>query len=234
MKATPLLNAIRHGYNGLARAVREHRNLRYFLWLSLGVMGLAAALRASLLELALIVFAIGFVVAAEVLNSAIETTVNLAANRYDPQARRAKDTAAGGVMAALVTALTVILFVLVQHNLVGDWLTADTPIEPHTIRLGLLGLIAALLVVVLIKAVVNRGTLLMGGIISGHATLAFLAFFGVVFVSRNWVVSGMALLLALLVAQSRIQTGVHRFWEVAGGALLAAVIAFLLLWFRTF
>lgn len=232
MKAAPLLHALRNGYNGLARAVREHRNLRYFLWLSLGVMGIAAALRASLLELALIVFAIGFVVAAEVMNSAIETTVNLMANRYDPQARRAKDTAAGGVMAALATALTVILFVLMQHNLVGDWLTGEAPLEPHSIRLGLIGLIAGLLVVILVKAVVQRGTMLRGGIISGHATLAFLAFFGVVFVSKSWVVIGLAFLLAVLVAQSRIQTGVHRFWEVAGGALLAAVIALTLLMLR--
>ena len=134
MKAAPLLNAIRHGYTGLARAVREHCNLRYFLWLSLGVMAIAAALRASLFELAVIVFAIGFVVAAEVLNSAIETTVNLTSDRYHPLARRAKDTAAGGVMAALVTALTVIVFVLLQHSLVGDVLTSEAPLEPHTIR----------------------------------------------------------------------------------------------------
>jgi diacylglycerol kinase (ATP) len=82
------------------------------------------------------------------------------------------------------------------------------------------------------KAWTGRGAPLRGGLPSGHAAVAFAGWVALTYVTgaeHRFVVSSIALLLALLVAQSRIESGVHSFFEVALGAVfgsLAALVVF--------
>jgi undecaprenol kinase len=63
------------------------------------------ALRLPPVWWALVVLAIGLVVAAELLNTAIEAVVDLVTLDEHPLAKRAKDVAAAGVLVAVLTAL---------------------------------------------------------------------------------------------------------------------------------
>ena len=57
---------------------------------------------------------------------------------------------------------------------------------------------------------------------SGHTALAFSVLASVIFTTRNLIASGLCLLLALFIAQSRVTTKVHSPLEVVAGALLGA------------
>jgi undecaprenol kinase len=63
-----------------------------------------------------VAFAIGLVVFAELMNTAIEQTVDLVVGlRPDPLARRIKDIAAGCVLVAAVLAITIGVFTFIPH-----------------------------------------------------------------------------------------------------------------------
>jgi len=77
--------------------------------------------RLSLREWTWIVVAAGFVLMAELMNTAIERVVDLAVGlRPDPLARQTKDLAAGFVLVASASAAIIGLLIFVPH-LVSGW-----------------------------------------------------------------------------------------------------------------
>ena len=76
------------------------------------------------------------------------------------------------------------------------------------------------------KACTGRGTPLRGGLPSGHAAIAFAAWIAVTYAAgahHRFLVSSIAFVIALLVAQTRVESGVHSTLEVLLGALLGAL-----------
>ena len=74
----------------------------------------------------------------------------------------------------------------------------------------------------------RRGSPLRGGWPSGHAAVAFAAWMAVTLVlgdtEHRFLVSSLTLIMALLVAQTRIEAGVHSALEVASGGILSALV----------
>ncbi len=108
MKNGSFRASLRAAAAGLALAWRGERNLRFqcaagYATLLLGVWaGLPAP------ELALLFLAAAGVLAAEMVNTAVERVVDLASSSsYHPLARTAKDIAAGAVLVTAVAALAV-------------------------------------------------------------------------------------------------------------------------------
>lgn len=97
---------------GLADAALRERNLR--IHLGLGVLATcgAAVLELTPAERALVLACAGAVVAAEAVNSALETIVDVVLPGPDPRARFAKDAAAGAVLALAVASVAVAAAVL--------------------------------------------------------------------------------------------------------------------------
>lgn len=98
---------LRHALAGLAFAYRSQRNLRIQ-----AALGLCAGITASLLPLgpmalAFLVLVIGAVLAAELLNTALEAAVDLASPTLHPLAKTAKDVAAGAVLLLSLAALAI-------------------------------------------------------------------------------------------------------------------------------
>ena len=84
-----------------------------------------------------------------------------------------------------------------------------------------------MIVVVAVKAYTGRGTPLRGGLPSGHAAVAFSGWMAATLVlddsSHRFLISSLTFIMALLVAQTRVETGVHSASEVASGAALGAL-----------
>ncbi|MEA2688707.1 MAG: undecaprenol kinase [Candidatus Eremiobacteraeota bacterium] len=76
------------------------------------VVAAGIVLRFSLVSWAVVSLAIGLVLAAELLNTAIEAVVDLVSPAEHPLAKRAKDVAAAGVLVASLAALAAGVFVL--------------------------------------------------------------------------------------------------------------------------
>lgn len=86
--------------------------MRFHLGAAAAVMLLAALLQLRALEWALLIGACALVLAAELLNTAIEKAVDLAMPERHPLAGVAKDAAAGAVLVAAIGAALIGLLVL--------------------------------------------------------------------------------------------------------------------------
>ena len=87
--------------------------MRIHAVLALAVVVVGGVVRFSLLAWAVVALAIGLVLAAELLNTAIEAVVDLVSPQQHPLAKRAKDVAAAAVLAASLAAVTAGLLVLI-------------------------------------------------------------------------------------------------------------------------
>jgi diacylglycerol kinase (ATP) len=161
------------------------------------------------------------------INTAIEAAVDVASTTFDPMAKLAKDIGAGAVLIAAVNAIAV--GYLVFSGQVADESSrlldrlSEAPAE-----LTLVALVITIVLVIAMKALGGRGSPLRGGWPSGHAAIAFAAWMAVTLVigdsSHRFLVSSLTLILALLVAQTRIEAGVHTTLEVASGGALGALV----------
>jgi diacylglycerol kinase (ATP) len=99
--------------NGILYATATQRNFRIHLAMGTLALGLGALLHVTLLELSVIGLTIAMVLALELVNTAIEATVDLVVGeQYHRLAGIAKDCAAGAVLVAAFTSLFVACCIL--------------------------------------------------------------------------------------------------------------------------
>ena len=79
--------------------------MRYHLFAALAALILGLALNISRTDFILLCMAIVLVLVTEMLNTAIETTVDMISEEYHPKAKNAKDIAAGVVLIASIGSL---------------------------------------------------------------------------------------------------------------------------------
>src|SRR5262249_43586596 len=151
--------------------------------------------------------AIAFVLVAEMINTAIEEVINVTTTTFDPNAKLAKDIAAGAVLIASVTAVAV--GYIVFEKAAGTRTTRLLDRVRHASASGTLAApVLVILLVIATKAWTGRGTPLRGGIPSGHAAVAFAGWIAITYLvgdHHRFVVSFLTLIMALLVAQTRVE-----------------------------
>ncbi len=89
---------------GLRYAVQTQCNIRVHLMVAAAALALAAVLKMSLIEIAVVLLTIALVLAAELFNTAIETCVDLVSPKYHALARITKDVSAAAVLVCAVIA----------------------------------------------------------------------------------------------------------------------------------
>jgi diacylglycerol kinase (ATP) len=222
-----IVDSFNFAFEGIIHVLRTQRNMRIHFAIASGVLIAALAFDVTRLELVALLLAIAFVLIAEMINSAVEATVDVASTSFDPLAKLAKDIAAGAVLIAALNALAIgyLVFsgdVARRSSRFLDRLS-ETPEE-----LTLVALVLTTIAVIGLKAVAGRGTPLRGGWPSGHAAVAFAGWMAVTLVlddsGHRFLISSLTFIMALLVAQTRIESGVHSAIEVAAGGLLGALV----------
>ena len=101
-----------HSFEGLAATFRHEEAFRQEALLAAALIPIACATPASGLGKALMVAAVLLVLIVELLNSAIEATVDRISAENHPLAKRAKDAASAAVFLSLVNVPVVWLLVL--------------------------------------------------------------------------------------------------------------------------
>lgn len=99
--------AFGYAFAGLVAAWRSERNLRIHAGVAAAVVLAGVALRLPPAAWAIVFLTMALVVAAELLNAAVETVVDLVSPEDHPLAKRAKDVAAAGVLVAAAGAVAV-------------------------------------------------------------------------------------------------------------------------------
>jgi diacylglycerol kinase (ATP) len=224
-----VLDSFNYAFEGIIHVLRTQRNMRIHFLAAGTVLVAAIAIGVTRLELIALMISIAFVLIAEMINTAIEGAVDVSTTSFDPNAKLAKDIAAGAVLIATVNA--VVIGYLVFSEAVQDRSSrlldriADAPA-----KLTLIALVLTVLIVISTKALTQRGTPLRGGLPSGHAALAFAGWMALtLFVDQQrFLVSSIGLVLALLVAQTRVESGIHSGLEVLYGGVLGALTTLVL------
>ena len=221
-----LLESFNFAFEGVIHVLRTQRNLRIHFAIATAVLVTAVAVGVARLELMALLLAISFVLIAEMLNSALEAGIDVATTSFDPLAKLAKDIAAGAVLIATVNAVAV-GYLVFSDKIVNRSSHLIERLGNAPAELTLIALVVTIILVLATKAYTGRGTPLRGGLPSGHAAIAFggwMAITNVVGDSGHWfLVSSLTFLMALLVAQTRVESGVHSFLEVSYGALLGTL-----------
>ena len=225
-RSPSIFESFNFAFEGIIHVLRTHRNMRVHFAVAVLVLVAAVWVGVSKLELIALLLAIAFVFITEMINSALEQAIDVATTSFDPLAKLAKDVAAGAVLIATVNAVAI------------GYLVFSGEVSEHSSRLldrlrdapanlTLIALVLTILIVIATKAYTGRGTPLRGGLPSGHAALAFAGWVAATYVvgaEHRFLISSIALLMAFLVAQTRIEAGVHSTIEVAYGGLLGALV----------
>jgi diacylglycerol kinase (ATP) len=223
------LQSLNWAFEGVIHVLRSERNMRIHFTVATVVLILAFSYGVTKVELMALLVAISFVLIAEMVNTAIEATIDLATTSFDPLAKVAKDIAAGAVLIATVNAV-VVGYLVFADRLSQPSSRLVTRLREAPSNLTLIALILIILIVVASKALTGRGTPLSGGLPSGHAALAFGGFTAIAFIveDQRVVVSFVALIMALLVAQTRVEAGIHTVSEVVLGAVIGTLVTMIL------
>ena len=230
-RAPSILESFNFAFEGIIHVLRTQRNMRIHFVVAAVVLVVAFAAGVSNYELIALLLAISFVLIAEMINTAIESTIDVATTSFDPHAKLAKDIAAGAVLIATVNAVAVGYIVFTRRLSDPSSRLLDR-VRNAPIDLTLIALVLTIIVVIATKALTGRGTPLRGGLPSGHAALAFAGWMAATYVlgdtRHRFLISTLTFLMALLVAQTRVESGVHSVLEVAYGGLLGAILTLVL------
>ena len=233
-RRTSLLQSFNFAFQGLVASVRHQRNMRVHLLLAFAVLIASLFLNLSRLQLVMIIMAVAFVFITELMNSAIEAVVDMITDQFDPRAKAAKDMAAGAVLVAAINAL-IVAYLVLADQLTHVSFHVLTVIRRRPADLTIVALAVVVIAVIALKASRRTGTPLSGGLPSGHAALAFAAWTALTFVvagqPQSILLSFLAFIMAVLVAQTRVETGIHSLLEVVLGALLGIGVTTLIFQF---
>ena len=227
---TPLiLQSFNFAFEGLIYVLRHERNMRIHFAIATAVLVLAFLSDIGRFELIALMIAIAFVLIAEMVNTAVEATIDLATTSFDPLSKLAKDIAAGAVLIASANAV-VVGYLVFAESLRDPTTRLVDRLRDAPLELTLIALVVTLFVVIAAKAITGRGTPLRGGLPSGHAALAFGGWTALTFIAEEHrvVISFVALIMAMLVAQTRVESGIHTTVEVAIGALIGTLVTLIL------
>lgn len=104
-------------FNGIVQFVKQETHAKFHLVAAISSIALGMILEVSLTEWALITLSIGLVFAAEIINAAIERSVDVFLPDRDERAKLIKDMAAGAVLTSALTALVVGLLIFLPNVL---------------------------------------------------------------------------------------------------------------------
>lgn len=127
-KSRTLLESFTYAIAGIAYSLKTQRNMRIHCVMAILVLTLGPLLELSSIEVIVVLLTIAMVILAEMINTAIETTIDLFTKDYHPLAKVGKNVAAGAVLIAAINAVAIGYIVFYKKiyklivNLIGVYL----------------------------------------------------------------------------------------------------------------
>lgn len=108
-----LVKSFSYAIKGFFTTFKEEPNMKIHVLVASIVIICGFIFKVSNLEWIILFFAIGLVIASEIVNTSIENLVDLVTQKFDDQAKIAKDTAAAMVLVMSITAAIIGLIIFV-------------------------------------------------------------------------------------------------------------------------
>ncbi len=223
MKTGRLTDSFNCAVEGFKYVLKTQKNMRLHFEIGVAVLLLGILLDLNKLEILILCGTIVSVLLTEMINTAVELTIDLITDTFHPLARIIKDIAAGGV---LIVSLNAVLvgYLLFLDRFAKHIENGIVRIRQSSWHITFIALICVLSLVIVSKLFLHRGTPFRGGMPSGHSALAFSIWTVVTWVSGNNLLSVLVFVLASMLAYSRVKKGVHNIWEVIVGGIMGSLI----------
>jgi diacylglycerol kinase (ATP) len=231
MKIRKLVDSFNYAIEGIIYAVRTQRNMRIHMSVALLVLTACFFYDLSKIELLILTITITIVIAAELVNTAVESAIDATTNYYHPLAKIAKNTAAGAVLVTAVNAV-IVGYIIFWDKLTDITFIVITKIKQSNPYMMFLVLVIVCIATIVVKAIYGEGTPLRGGMPSGHSALAFSIATTIALITEEPLSIMLSFLLAFIVAQSRVDSETHSILEVLMGAIFGTLLTLFI--FRVF
>ena len=223
MQFKKLVDSFNSAINGIINTVRTERNMKIHLVAAIFVLIACFFFDISKMEFLILAITITMVMAAEVVNTAIEAVVDMSTNYYHPLAKIAKNAAAGAVL------ITAINAVIVGYVTFWDKLTNISYVLVHKVKNSqpytvLIILVIVTLATIIVKAIFGEGTPLKGGMPSGHSALSFSIATVIALLTEEPICIMLSYVMAFITAQSRVDSEVHSLVEVIVGGIFGTLL----------
>ena len=223
MKVKKILESFNNAITGIIDTVRTERNMKIHLIAAVGILIVSFFFDISKFEFLILAVTITMVIAAELINTAIEAAIDMTTNYYHPLAKVAKNAAAGAVLVTAISAVLVgyVIFWDKLSSFSFDLIRKVKNSEPYTM---LIVLVIVCIATIIAKAIFGEGTPLKGGMPSGHSALGFSIATAISLITEQPICILLSFLLAFITAQSRVDSEVHSISEVIVGAIFGIIL----------
>lgn len=223
MRVRKLLDSFNYAFEGIIYALKTQRNMKIHFIVTVIVLVASLFFNFSKVEIILLLLTITLVLIAEMINTSIESTIDLITDQYNIFAKIAKNVAAGAVLIAALNAV-VVAYLIFFHRLNPYTHMVLTRVRQSPIHITFIAFLVVIFITIGLKAYFGKGTAMQGGMPSGHAAISFALATSITFISENMFIGTLSLLMALLVCQSRIETRIHNVYEILVGAVIGIIV----------
>lgn len=101
-----IIKSFKYAFEGIYTGIKEEKNMKIHIFIMILVIIFGIMLKISKIQWIICIVLFGNVISLELINTAIENTIDLVIKENNPKAKVAKDTAAGAVLImAIVSAI---------------------------------------------------------------------------------------------------------------------------------
>jgi len=227
MKVKKMVDSFNYAIEGIIYSIRTQRNMKIHMIVTILVLSATFFYDLSRIELLIITITITLVIVAEMINTAVECAIDATTNFYHPLAKIAKNVAAGAV---LVTAINSVLvgYVIFWDRLTPFNKTLMSKLKKSDPDMVFFILVIVCIAAVVVKSIYDEGTPFRGGMPSGHSTIAFSVATAITLLTTEPLIMVLSYLLAVIVAQSRVDSQIHSILEVIFGGVFGTLLTLLL------
>lgn len=227
------LDSFRYAVEGIVHVFRTQKHMRFHFFTVVLVLLIGLVLRLGQVPMALLFICVSGVLAAEMFNTAVESVVDMVTQAYHPLAKLAKDIAAGAVLITSINA-AIVGSILIFGKIKVAHLSLRIDRDPQPMVVMLTVVVLVLIIVLISKVLGGKGSILSGGVVSGHSAVSFFLASTLIYRATDYFTGILALLLAFLVAQSRVEGKIHTLQEVIIGGLLGVLFTSGVYFFHVF
>lgn len=221
IKSRNIADSFNAAIEGFLFVVKTQRNMRIHFLLAVLVLLFGIYLNFTRVELIMLLLTSSIVLITEMINTAMEIVMDYVEASHSQWVKVVKDITAGAVLVASISAVIVGYFLFLRDNLLYRIFKVEMlKLSESDWHISFFIFIVLIGIVIISKAIFGRGKPLRGGMPSGHAAVAFSIWMMVAILSDSTLIVFAVLLLAFMVAHSRIRKKYHTIWEVVIGALL--------------
>lgn len=117
MKNHSFYDSFRHAFDGIKTLLKEERNMRIHLGMTILVIMCSVIFSLSTLKKAFVILLCALVICAELINTAIENVIDMNTAVFNMYAKRAKDLAAAAVLVLSIASAIIGLIIFVPYGI---------------------------------------------------------------------------------------------------------------------